>query len=208
MIRGMMYQDIAAKLKCSTATISNEVQAIFDQWAAEDAITTKQRIAFRVKQLELAAWEALEGFERSKQNAETIRKEFERQPCKTCKGGTNPPKGKAKCGTCGGTGEILVENITKSTTGQSGDPAFLKTYIEAVREAGRVQGLYAYIKAKYSHRKKPRQVYETHIHADVDWSRVPSEQLLQVKYACAKAIESSSTAIDVLSTQLEEKENV
>jgi hypothetical protein len=206
MIRGMMYQDIAVKLKCSTATVSNEIQAIFDQWAAEDAITTKQRIAFRVKQLEFIAREAIEGFERSQQNAETIRKEYERQPCKTCKGGTNPPKGKKKCETCGGTGEILVENVTKSTTGKAGDPAFQKIYIEAVREAARIQGLYAYSKAKYSHRKKPRQVFETHIHADVDWSRVPSEQLLQVKYACAKALESSN-AIDVSSTQVE-KENV
>lgn len=202
MLMGISTVDIAVRLGCSQPTVSNDIQAIFEQWALEDAETTKQKIARRVRQLELSAREAYDGFQRSKNNIETIQTAYERKPCRDCVG--KGKQGNRVCKICQGTGEILIENVTRRVTGQAGDPTLLRVYMDSIKEAARIQGLYAYIKAKYNGRKKPREVFLTHIYSGVDWDKVPMEKILQIKYACAQALESGK-AIDVMSEP--EKEN-
>jgi len=194
-------EDMKVRLGCSQATISNEIQAVFEQWALEDAASTKKKIARRVRQLELAAREAYDGFQRSKNNTETVQTAYERKPCRDCGGTGN----KGKCKRCQGTGEILIENVTRRVTGQAGDPTLLRVYMDSIKEAARIQGLYAYIKAKYNGRKKPREVFLTHVYSGVDWDKVPTEKILQIKYACAQALESGKT-IDVMSEPGKEDE--
>jgi len=201
-LQGVFQDDIAARMGVCEATITQDVKAIYATWAAEDSITTKERIARRVRQLELAAREALEGFHRSKNNVESLQTTYDRRECSAC-AGKKAVRGVA-CRTCDGTGIELVENITRKVTGQAGDAALLKVYLDSVKEAARLQGLYAFVKAKYNRKKLPEQQPVVNLYANVNWDKVPSDQILQIKYACAQAL-GAAKALEVQSAPVDEE---
>jgi len=201
-LQGVFQEDIAVRLGVCEATITNDVKAIYAKWMDDDKAATKEKIARRVRQLELSAREAYNSFQASKNNVETVQTTYDRETCKTCEG--TGRKGAKPCKVCEGTGIKLIENITRRQTGQAGDPSLLRVYVESIKEASRLQGLYAYIKARYAKKKDGQPVVNVMVgNGSIDWSRVPDEKILQIRYACAQALESSK-ALNVSSLPVEE----
>lgn len=191
-VRGMMLQGIfaqeliAARLGCSQPTISNDIREIFRLWVAEDVETTHEEVLYRVKQLELGVSESYTAFQRSKQSVEQVTTEYVKVLCPTCVGKVN---GKG-CKTCDATGAIVQENVTRRLTGQAGDASHLSNYLRFVREAAKIKGLY---------QKPVKRVSHQHVHLNIDWERVPADQLLRTKQECNRLLAYGTQAIDVKS---------
>jgi predicted transcriptional regulator len=169
----MNQTDMARILGVTQATISQDIKFIFNEWLAEDIQETRAEIAFRIRQLDLAAKQAYAAFQRSKRDAEQINTEYERRPCR-CKG--RQRLGKKPCKLCGGTGERIVENVSKRVHGQAGDATLLRVYLDTIREANRIKGLYT------AERREEKRVH-MHLHTNVDMDRLTDEQLLAIKKA-------------------------
>ncbi len=194
MLQGIYCQElIAARLGCSQPTVSNDIKAIFRLWIAEDIDTTHEEVLYRVKQLELGAHESYTAFQRSKQNTEHITTEYVKVMCPKCggKGSNGKP-----CVTCDGAGTVVQENVIRKLTGQAGDASHMSNYLRFVREAAKIKGLY---------QKPIKKVQHQHVHiTNIDWERVPAEQLLRMKQECNQLLAYGNTVVDVKSATLKE----
>jgi len=79
------------------------------------------------------------GYQRSQQNAETIRTEYEKVKCEACKEGMLEDG--SWCELCGGEGEKIVENQVRTVKGQAGDSSFLMQRSIAAKEIARLHGI-------------------------------------------------------------------
>lgn len=192
MMQCLPQEEMAIRLGVSDATVCNDIKAIHQRWLANDIHTTRKMIRCRVKQLEQSARAAYDAFQVSKQNSETVTTSYDPVPCKACKGSGGNGK---PCKVCAGKGNVLVENVTRRVQGQAGDSSLLHVYTLSITQAAKLEGLY---QAAKEQKKKPREVIHTHVHSGVDWSRVPKEKILQLKYACDEALEHAQV-IDVKS---------
>lgn len=146
MRRGYTSQrEIAAALGVSATQIHYDMQAIWSTWVEEQPQTRKERLQHRIKQLEHLIQESWNAWERSKKPEEgdnTLSKD-----CPVCHGvepdvedlDDDAPQPEP-CVRCGGTG--LIQEVRTFKKGQSGDPAYLAIIKEAIKECGRLEGLY------------------------------------------------------------------
>jgi len=201
-IRKMLLQgvrdqrDMAARLNCSQPTVSNDIKFIFNEWLDQDIKETKAEIAYRVRQLELGAFEAYQAFQRSKQNDEQVKTSYDREVCPQCGGKKTINGSKKLCEVCKGIGEIVVENITRSVRGQAGDAGLLRIYTDSIKEAAKLKGLYV--------KKKEISKEVVHVHTGVNWDNIPDDQLLKVRQAFTNVL--ASPAVDVNSELVSEGE--
>src|SRR3972149_6123985 len=141
LLRNVPICEMAVRLGRVRPLISQDVKWIFDQWMRYDVRTTRKRAAKRVKQYEFAANQAMTAFERSQQNEETIRTSIVPRLCDDCKGTGFADGNEQWCDACEGIGKINVETVVRCVRGQAGDSSHLRAYIEAVKEAARIEGL-------------------------------------------------------------------
>lgn len=200
MLQGMTNQTrIAELIGTSQPTAGKYMQLIWDEWLVNDIRTTQQLVRYRIEMLSLGVYEGFNAWERSKKSGEQLKTTLVRQQCILCKGEDK------KCKVCGGSGEIVVENVVKTVTGQVGDSNMLRIYMEGVRDMAKLEGLYAAAKKEKVHRHQ-----HEHIHSTIDWDKVPAAKLLQVMQAHQMASESvdmeSADTIDADSDSIEENE--
>ena len=193
---------IAARLDCGDITAYNDIRAIFKQWAIEDKSRMQQKISYRVRQLSLAAREAINSFENSKQSKTNTTTAYKNEPCPNC--GEWGVVKKKKCKTCDGKGTVFHEVTTSSKSGTAGDSSFLRTYIDAVKEMATIQGIHHYNKMKASKMKPPRPVFVPTAAYSVDWRCVSDDKLLQIKGECQRLLEESKTSVDASFAPAEE----
>jgi len=196
---------MAARLGVVDSTICNDVKWILKNWLDIDSKNAQYNRAKRVKQHEAGAFEALQAYKRSCDNAEEVRTTTSRQRCPDCRGTGMVGETEEWCSNCNGEGEVDVEVINKSVKGQAGDSAHLREYRENIKECARLEGL-------HHHTVVPPapniQIggQALHVHADGNkYKDVPENVLLEAMSAIAKLKESAGQVIDVETTK--EKEN-
>jgi DNA-binding CsgD family transcriptional regulator len=207
-LQGVRSQcEMAARLGISQPAVCNHLKAIQRQLKEEDVKGYRNKQLRRINQFEMAAKEAFDAWQKSKESVEQIQTEYVRKDCPLCKQREKEEASAKKsvkrvsmkkekpCEVCNGNGYIMQENIIRRVTGKAGDAALIQQYWFCMREAAKLEGL-------YERNKRPIPPgQETHLHAhvhgDMDWSKVPADQLLQLKQAYSNAEEASKTAIDV-----------
>jgi hypothetical protein len=223
LFKGHNQCTIAKMVGVSDYAISKDVEFILKEWYDNEKTKTQYLFKLFIKRYEAAAQQALDAFEKSKKNEESITTSWVRRPCGKCSGTgkgavrlmlDDMKRKELPCKTCQGTGEILVEDSVKRVKGQAGDSTLLRMYLDSTREAARISGLYAHVKEREKERfRKKRGNKPTEpaigtnitVYTNVDWDKVPNEALLKVKYACARAIESSKSTLDVPSAAVNQE---
>lgn len=210
LIQGVQSQtEMALRLGCSQPTISNDIAAVFDQWLRDDIRKVKRLRLYRLRQLERAGLEAYQGYQISRQNAEEVHTAYERESCPECVArrikeentGKKPvkPSNGSICGTCGGRGYQLVENITRRVKGQAGDAALLRIYLDSLKEIAKLQGLYP------KEKDGKANGLNVHLHANkYDFSKLSTDDLLRVKGTLDQARIEHSRTVDVPSESVDE----
>lgn len=205
-------QEMATRLGISQPAVCNHLKEIMKQLREEDIKGYRNKQLRRINQFEMAAKEAFDAWLKSKESVEQVQTEYVRRDCPACKQKeqeqTNSKskrisvksKKEKPCEVCDGKGYILQENIVRRVTGKAGDAQLIQQYWFCMREAAKLEGLYE------RHKQLIPPGQETHLHAhvhgDLDWSKVPADQLLQLKQAYSNA-EEASKAIDVESKPVE-----
>lgn len=149
LIRGQFsVQQLAVKYSVSTATISNDVSAIQDEWEQADNRLFERhalRRQARIEQLLETIRESYEEWERSKEPAMTKTVKVQSARCRKCAGSgrlKNPETSRMrKCGYCDGKGKLSIEDETTTIKGQTGNPAYLQTVQAAIKEISQLEGL-------------------------------------------------------------------
>ncbi len=172
MLRGATNGEIAAALGVSLGMVAVDIDVIFEDWLADARRVSKMNRAKAVKRLELSALKAMSSFERSRKDAEETQTVITPRRCPDCKG-IGVDKSGLPCDTCGGTGKVKSEIVTRRIKGQAGDAAFLARFNDSVREIARLEGL-------YEEPQREASKTEVHIHQEqIDLSRAPPEMLLE-----------------------------
>lgn len=114
---GLSQKELAAHFKVSERQIRFDLETLDERFREEQVANVARRKRRRHNELEKAKRLALEAFERSRQDAETLHAE-------TTKGRTTK------------TGDPLPDLVrtTKTMRGQAGDAALLEKYLKAVAE--------------------------------------------------------------------------
>jgi len=201
MLQGLTNQTtIAGMIGVSQPSVGKYMKRIFEEWLGYDVRTTRQLVRYHVEQLSLGAYEAINAWEQSKQSGEAIKTDEVQRRCGICNGEGKDKN--RKCKACGGSGEIMVENVVRTVTKQAGDSSLLRLYTDCVRGMARLEGLYGVGPRK---RGGVQQHQHQHIHGTIDWDKVPAEKLLAVRRAHQRALESVDT-MDVPSESIEIEE--
>jgi len=204
-LRGGAYTqgDIARRLGVSDKTISQDIRWIWKQWEEEDAAWSKVAKQKRIRQLEISAQEAMDSFERSKENQEEVTTTYHPRTCKACKGSGMVEGTEKWCPECGGEGKVLSEVVTRKVKGSPGDVGYLRAFNEAVREMSRLEDHY-----NYAGVGRPRnEVVEKHLHLHqhkLDLSGVSSEVLLEAKGAMERLREAAGANGKVITVESKE----
>ena len=109
-LQGWLQTDIAKELKTNQSTVSRDLQTLQAEWrdsALVDIDLAKSQELAKVDRLEREYWEA---WERSCEDAETLRQELDTHQLPT-----NPDSGK-----------IPPNKVVRTSKGQAGDPRFLQ----------------------------------------------------------------------------------
>jgi RecJ-like exonuclease len=159
---------------------------VLARWIINSKLDYDERWARRIEQLSMAAAAAWNSYEISKQNQEETITNYLPRPCRACDDGKVAGTDDW-CAVCGGTGSVVVENVTRKVKGQAGDSSFLREFRENVKDMIRLEGLYEImmenIKGKENPPPPPPAQYNTFIQADkfFDVSKMSSETLLKAK---------------------------
>jgi len=184
LLRGVSnQQEIAAAFGVSQPLVSKDIKAIMEEWREEEKGKGIQKRDKRIKQLEMAAKEAFDSWIKSKESKEEVSTTYTPKKCTTCYG-----KGKIKdtgdtCSKCNGSGEIVEEIVRRSVSGSPGDPSFLRTFNDCIKEMAKLEGLY--VKKKHV----SGRVEATLTHKLVQGGSlegVPNEVLLEARAAYAQ----------------------
>ena len=191
--------EMAARLGCSQATVSNDIRAVIREWLRYDVKTTRAKVSYRVHQLQLAMRETFTAWKRSQKNAEQVRTEYVPHECEVCLG-KKQIKGK-QCLRCAGTGKVIEERVNRTVAGQAGDATLMRVFIDAVDKAAKFEGIHSKV-------GDTQKVLHAHLHGQVDWSRVTPDDLITVMKIQAKAIASSNgdAVLEVASRRMEDDE--
>ena len=134
------YDELAAAFGVSPSCIREWLRKIKHRWAEshKDDDLEDRRLK-RIRQFERLALHAINGWERSRVNAE----EFvtHARQCTDCRGtGERTIGGETEqCEDCEGTGQQTIE--TTRVRGQAGDPAMLRLAKDCFAEAAKLEGL-------------------------------------------------------------------
>jgi hypothetical protein len=132
--------ELAAAFGVCRETIKRWIADIEQDWLQNERHDVQLERTFRIRQIEAIAVKALNSYERSKQDAESVT--MHQEHCPQCRGrGTvGLADQKQACVHCNGTGKVTIE--TTKVVGQAGDPAFLKLAKECFVECARLRGVY------------------------------------------------------------------
>lgn len=129
---------MAAALGTSEALIRNDIKAIRKQWCREEPKKLQERIATRVKQLEMIYGLAYNDFRRSQEP----RHEVITRPCENgkCRHGliSMPDGSNEECHVCDGNGFIKTIKVTT----QTGNVAYLQAMRDCIIECARLEGIH------------------------------------------------------------------
>ena len=209
LLRGLTDQNsMSVALGVSQGTISLDVKEIHGRWLREEIKVSRLKRSRRVKQLEFAAQQAIDAWERSKQNAEEISTVYTPRKCADCKGtGIQDEITGNWCLTCNGDGKVMTEVVTKKIRGQVGDAVQLRLFKECVVEAAKIEGSYV----RKAAAKSNGEGGSLGINIQLDLSKAPPDLLLQAKAAYLRLTESmesrDAAIIETSSQPAEETEN-
>ncbi len=191
---------IAAALGVATYVISKDMKCIMQGWKRENRASLSEQLALRIQMLQAITYEARNGFDRSRQ--ESQEHSATTKTCDTCRGVVveNDDGEREVCPTCSGNGVVVTETIKSS--GQSGNPAFLRVAALCTMEVAKLQGHY-----------HPRQdpglgsVYRTEItnvHNQINiadggpnpFAKAAPQMILEAKAALARLTESARDVDD------------
>jgi hypothetical protein len=106
------------------------------------------------------------------------------------------------CPICGGTGEILVERITRRVTVQAGDPAFLAEFRKNIEEIAKLEGAYLHVRMEPEYRRPPFGLERSE--QELDYSRVPPDLLIKAQALMDELVEASGKT-RVIDAEVDEK---
>ena len=130
MLNGLTNQSaLAVRHGVSQFTAHLDVHAILAEMNEEQKELGKQEQIITLHRLEDNIREASNAWERSKENKEEVRIEYQKRKCKDCNGtgmeNDNDDTNDSWCTTCNGNGYYTEELVTRKQVGQAGDPRFL-----------------------------------------------------------------------------------
>lgn len=164
-LEGVPQSQIAVRLGVSTATVSVSMAEIYERWRNEDGRLREKKaeavaVLRHLYQQAMSAW-------RTSQDVVELRS------CPNCKDGLADEDGRW-CETCDGTG--VVREVSKVP----GDPKHLRNALDARKELHRLQGI-----GEKTERRGDQLGILPPVggQSAIDWERVPSDVLLQVKAA-------------------------
>jgi len=199
LIRGITSRrDIATRLGLNEAKACIYVAEIYDRWELESIERLRDLRTQAIKRCEKAASLAMLSYERSRKDAEEVNVTYNPVVCKECKGTGMKGDTLQWCESCEGSGRVMQETTLKRTKGQAGDPAHLRVYLDSVREAARLQGLYG----KMGRPKKNEAEGGINVSGNaivignVDLNRVPQDKLLAAMSAYDQLMEASKAKED------------
>jgi len=170
---------LAAAFGVGLMVISNDLRELFDGWLKEDIRSIAKEKSIACRQMDFGALEAINAWERSKQNREVITTEYLPRNCPDCKGSGFVEDTEKWCPTCDGEGRITVENVTRKIEGQAGDSSLLSSYREFIKERAKIKGLYPDSESMKKGKSQPNTI-ELHANARIDFSKASPEILLEV----------------------------
>ena len=194
MLRGVYdVPQIASAVGIGPMPVRSLMREVFDEWVRHDARFMHEQIALASRQYSFCAAEAINGWERSKQNEEQITTEYIAKECSSCKGSGFFPVGSNEwCPICDGNGMTTVEQVTRRVKGQAGDPALLANFRECIKERAKLLDL-------YPQRSYAKWVKEGGGPAlgdrarQIDWSKVSKETVMDVRRAILRlTVESAN----------------
>ena len=122
-LEGWLQADIAAEVKLSQSTVSNDLKALQAQWIKSSLIDIDEAKGREIAKVDKLEWEYYQAWHRSCENAETVQQ----------KGGAEG-----------------VDQITKTSKGQAGDHNFLKGVQWCIERRCKILGVDAPIEQKHS----------------------------------------------------------
>jgi len=137
MLNGLTNQaQLAIRHGVSISTTHKDVHTILREMNEESKELGKREFALSLHRLEDNIKEASMAWERSKENKEEIRTEYQKRKCQDCQGTgieDGEEDGEEWCVRCEGKGEYIEEVVTTKVTGQAGDVSFLKERRECIK---------------------------------------------------------------------------
>lgn len=183
LVRGQANQmELAARYGVSQATINRDVYEIRERWRKEATQgKLKERRFKRIRQLEFVYAQAIESYERSRQDEEEILTQHKPTPCNRCKATGKNGNGNSKCKACDGTGTQLVEVVTRRVKGQEGNASFLEAARKSLVDICRLEGLIVATPTIRSNRTVIMN--QTKQEEEDPFKGVPSEVVLEARAA-------------------------
>lgn len=190
---------LSAALGVDVSQITKDIKNIQQQWARQSSVSMADKLNRRIQQLESVAYEARNGFDRSREDSQEM--VSVRQPCGTCRGEGRAVRKddqletEVECPTCDGLGTVLVETVRRR--GQAGDAKFLAVAFRCVVEAAKMEGHYTGRgddpALSYAHRTEIVNIHNQINIADAGpnpFERAPAEKVLQAHAAFLAITES------------------
>jgi len=194
-ISGVKRQnDIAARVGVCQATVSKYLQEIFKEFRENLGQSLEDERNVRIRELDEDRMKALDGYERSKKNAEKITITYGKKTCPDCEDGMLEDG--SWCTTCGGEGELQTETQIREIKGQVGDIQHLRHASWCSAEAARISGLHRHDLDK----QKKEGTVEQHLHfhqhdAKINLEGATEDQLLNLLAAMEALKGEGSTKV-------------
>jgi len=189
---------LAVRHGVNQQTISRDIAIILGEMREEDKQMAKAELLVALNRVEDNYREASNAWQRSKKNKEEITTDYYKKTCKECKG-TGMLEGDEEsqewCPVCQGDGFILQEKVTRKTTGQAGDPTFLRERRELIKFRCFLLGIGA--------PKEPQEpIVQNNTIVNLNMSKVSREKVVQALRAIDQLKEEKLKA-EVLDVEYE-----
>jgi hypothetical protein len=132
------YQELADRHQISYQTIYGYIQEIRQEIRQEYKRAGETEIGVIEQRLVSTYACAVDSYEKSKLDAETITTSTSVRTCMVCRG-TGIRKDDP-CDVCNGDGSVSYTETRKTIRGQSGDPNHLRVQVDVLKEINRIRG--------------------------------------------------------------------
>jgi len=174
----VIQEELAARHNVSQPTIHRDLCMILEQMRAEDSQLALVEKRTQQQRLMRVVMKAADGYERSRLDSEEVTETVTPEICPDCKGSGWQDADERTgewCELCGGSGRIEVRVVQRRVKGKAGDPSFLKTQLETLKEINRISGLHPQKTKQGDHHD------HSHVHNQIDLTNATTEDLLQLK---------------------------
>jgi len=137
--KGESYAEISDALGCSKSTVARDVKKLRAQWREERDDDFSAHVAEHLAELREVKRRAFRAFLESREDTVTVTTEGEGREATSV-----TPEGELESEAA----VTDVETVTKRVEKSPGDPRFLRVYLRAQREIGRVVGIDAWSSEK------------------------------------------------------------